>query len=104
MNARSSDSHGQPFRAGTASDGSSADVHSAALSSVNPAPVSSAPMSHDDMAVASLTHANNVQHIHEVREAITRGFYHVRDWKRLQPGWTPRDNNLVVRSCLVLYL
>ncbi|CAD0092419.1 unnamed protein product [Aureobasidium mustum] len=95
VTAHASDSHGQPERAGTASDGSSADVHSAALSSVTPAAISSVPMSHHDMAVASLTHADNVQYTDEVRNAITRGFYHVRDWRRLQPGWTPRDSNLV---------
>ncbi|KAH0347087.1 hypothetical protein KCU81_g3628, partial [Aureobasidium melanogenum] len=84
VTARSPESaHGQPERAGT-----STDVQS-------PAPVSSASMSHHDMALASLTHANNVQDIHEVRQAITRGFYHVRDWNRLQPGWTPHDSNLV---------
>ncbi|KAH0027546.1 hypothetical protein KCU78_g3932, partial [Aureobasidium melanogenum] len=75
--------HGQPFRAGT-----STNVQS-------PAPVSSTSMSHHKMTLASLTNANNVQDIHEVRKAITRGFYHVRDWSRLQPGWDPHDSNLV---------
>ncbi|KAG9661177.1 hypothetical protein KCU95_g8173, partial [Aureobasidium melanogenum] len=70
ITARSSESlHGQPERAGNASSGASPDVQL-------PAPVSSASMSHHDMAVASLIHANNVQDIHEVRKAITRGFYH----------------------------
>ncbi|KAH0396391.1 hypothetical protein KCU89_g9354, partial [Aureobasidium melanogenum] len=89
VTARSSESlHGQPERAGNASSGTSTNVQS-------PAPVSSASMSHHDIALASLINANNVQDIHEVRKAITRGFYHVRDWSRLQPGWDPHDNNLV---------
>ncbi|KAG9530701.1 hypothetical protein KCU93_g2497, partial [Aureobasidium melanogenum] len=89
VTSRSSESlHGQPERAGTASSGTSTNVQS-------PAPVSSASMSHHDMALASLINANNVQDIHEVRKAITRGFYHVRDWNRLQPGWDPYDSNLV---------
>ncbi|KAG9603607.1 hypothetical protein KCU77_g1695, partial [Aureobasidium melanogenum] len=89
VTARSSESlHGQPERAGTASSGTSTNVQS-------PAPVSSASMSHHDMALASFTNANNVQNIHEVRKAIARGFYHVRDWSRLQPGWDPHDSNPV---------
>ncbi|KAH0380354.1 hypothetical protein KCU92_g7587, partial [Aureobasidium melanogenum] len=96
VTARSSESlHGQPERAGTASSGTSSDVQSTALNSVTPATVSSASMSHHDMVLASLTNANNVQDILEVRKAVTRGFYHVRDWSRLQPGWDPHDSNLV---------
>ncbi|KAH0166192.1 hypothetical protein KCU67_g4411, partial [Aureobasidium melanogenum] len=89
VTARSSESlHGQSERASNASSGTSTNVQS-------PAPVSSASMSHHDIALASLINANNVQDIHEVRKATTRGFYHVRDWSRLQPGWDPHDNNLV---------
>ncbi|KAG9852944.1 hypothetical protein KCU98_g3282, partial [Aureobasidium melanogenum] len=96
VTARFSESlHGQPEGAGTASSGTSTDVQSTALNSVTPAPVSSASMSHHDMALASLTNANNVQDVHEVRKAISRGFYHVRDWSRLQPDWDPHDSNLV---------
>ncbi|CAD0084551.1 unnamed protein product, partial [Aureobasidium vineae] len=86
----------QPGRAGPAllTSADSATCQPSIYDSADVTPASYALMSHHDLAIASLCNANRVVDIHEVRQAITGGFYYVRDWKRLKPDWTLEDSNL----------